>query len=92
MSTAPEKPEPTAKLPWTCQLAAGWPILLVILGGALGGGCGGAAYAISISLFKKHGVNATTYLLSVLIGIAAIAIYLVIIVALAIAFPNLFKR
>ena len=31
-------------LKWYEHLAAGWPLFLIFAGGAVGGGCGGAAY------------------------------------------------
>lgn len=90
----PESPdsEPKAKLPWPAQLAAGWPLFLVAIGGLIGGACGGLAYGVSISIFKKKGVNTKTYLYSILIGIGGIILYIAVIFALAIAFPGLFRK
>ncbi len=63
---------------------------MIIIGGALGGLCGGAAYGVSMALLKKEGVTPLSCLLSSLIGVAGVGLYFGVVVALAIAFPDTF--
>lgn len=77
-------------LPPYAHVIAGWPLIMIAIGGAVGGLCGGGAYAISMSLLKRKGVTPLSCFLSVFIGIAGVILYLVVAVALAIAFPDTF--
>ena len=79
-------------LKWYEILAACWPIVLVILGGAIGGACGGLACSLNIKLFNTKLSKPLKYIYSFLIGIGGILLYLFAIVLLATIFPNLFKR
>lgn len=89
MNQLPPKPD-VPKPPTHAHFIAGWPLLLVIAGGAIGGPFGGLAYACSIQLFKKKGISTTTGLFSFLIGVTGIALYVRIIIALNLAFPRIF--
>ena len=60
------------------------------MGGALGGICGGGAYGLSMALLKKKGVTPISCLLSVLIGTAGVGLYFIVIIGLALAFPDTF--
>ncbi|MDE2009140.1 MAG: hypothetical protein KGJ09_03580, partial [Candidatus Omnitrophica bacterium] len=40
-------------LKWYEHLAAGWPLVMVFCGGAVGGLCGGAAYTINGKIFNS---------------------------------------
>jgi hypothetical protein len=64
------------KLPVTAHLICGWPLALVAVGGAIGGGLGGAAYAVNLAVYKSTAPPAVKILLNVLIGGAAIVIWL----------------
>jgi hypothetical protein len=86
-SPAPESPP---KLPSFAHAIAGWPLIMIFVGGALGGLCGGGAYGLSMALMKKRGVTAGTCLLSLLIGVAGVGLYFGAVVALTVAFPDLF--
>lgn len=92
MNAESPNPDIKPKLPVSAQLAAGWPLLLVVIGGLVGGACGGLAYGASLSLFKRKGVNAKTYIFTTFIGIGCSLLYIAAIVALNIAFPGLFKK
>ena len=46
-----EQPKP--KFTWYQYAWIGWPLILIVLGGAIGGGLGGAAAAINYKLFQK---------------------------------------
>jgi hypothetical protein len=63
---------------------------MVFIGGAIGGLCGGGAYGLSMALLKRKGLTALSCVLSFLIGIVAVGFYFVAIIALALAFPDIF--
>lgn len=78
------------RLKWYEHLACGWPLILVFLGGAVGGGCGGAAYAISGRIFLNDKLSAgKKYGLSVLVGLGAIVLYVIIVAILVTVFPGM---
>ena len=87
-----EKTPQEVKLPWQAHVAAGWPLILIPIGGLLGGLCGGAAYGVSISIMKKKGASVATYIMAVVIGVVGVVLYLGAIVALAVSFPELFNE
>ena len=64
------------KLPAVAHLMCGWPLALVAVGGAIGGGLGGAAYAANLAIYKSTAPTAVKILLNVLIGGAAVVIWL----------------
>ncbi len=92
MSADPTVEQTKPQMSAMAHIAAGWPMALVAVGGLIGGACGGAAYGISISIFKKRGATVSTYIYATLIGIAAVALYFAVIIGLGIAFPEMFKR
>ena len=82
----------SVKLQWYEHAWCGLPLLLLFIGGALGGACGGAGYALSAAVFKKAMPTPAKYVLSLLISMTAFGIYLGVAIALALAFPNLLKH
>lgn len=80
------------KLQWYEHLACGWPLVLVGIGGALGGLCGGAAYVISAKIFRKEIPSTKKYIYAILVGLSAIVVYLLALVVLALIFPDLFPK
>ena len=80
------------KLQWYEQACCGLPLVLLFIGGALGGACGGLGYGVSAAVFKKALPTPVKYLISLLITAAAFGLYLGAVIALAIAFPNFFKH
>lgn len=75
---------------WYEQLFCGLPIALVSIGGAVGGLCGGLAFALNISVFSKKMSTAKKYLFTSLITLGAVISYFLIVVVLAIIFPDTF--
>ena len=82
----------SVKLQWYEHAWSGLPLLLLFIGGALGGACGGAGYALSAAVFKKAMPTPVKYVLSGLISMTAFGAYLGIAIALAVAFPHIFKH
>jgi hypothetical protein len=87
--TPNELPE---KLPLYAHALAGWPLILLFLGGAIGGLCGGGAYGLSLMLLKKKGVTPLSCFLSALIGIGSVVLCFVIVAILVLAFPDTFGK
>jgi hypothetical protein len=83
---------PSAKLPLLEQVICAWPMSLIIVGGAIGGACGGAAWALNTSIMKSNRATWLKYLLIVLSGLAAGGLYVAAVAAIAIAFPGLIPR
>jgi hypothetical protein len=93
MTTDPAAAPPEKRKLSTLEyIVAGVPMALMAVGGALGGGIGAGAFALNVSIFRRDMPPARRYLLSVLVTIGAGLAYVGTIVALALIFPNLFKR
>ncbi len=91
MNLPPPPPPPQLPKPkhtWFQHLWIGWPIALVFVGGAIGGACGGAAWAINQKVFQATKHPVLRYLWTGLISIAAIVTYLV----LAAIFVSIFHK
>ena len=71
-----EQPKPP-KLAWYEYIWIGWPLILVAVGGAIGGGCGGAAAAINFKVFQKTQNPVLRYVWTGLISLTAVGIYVV---------------
>lgn len=67
----------TAKLPVHVHLLCGWPLLLVVIGGAIGGLCGGAAYGINMAIYKGQMPLPVKVGLNIVTGVAAIVLWVV---------------
>lgn len=74
----PPQTENKEKLPTSAYLMCGWPLVLIFVGGALGGGLGGAAFGINMALYKSKLPVAVKVILNILTGLAAIILWLVI--------------
>ena len=81
----PDKPQPRPKLPISAHFMCGWPLLLVFIGGAIGGGLGGAAYAVNIGIYKANLPAPVKVVLNLLVGFAAVGIWFGIAVAIHMA-------
>ncbi len=75
VSTDPQE----SKLPASAHLLCGWPLLLVAIGGAIGGGLGGLAYGINVKIYKSELPTAAKIVLNPVVGLTAIALWLVIV-------------
>jgi hypothetical protein len=65
----------SSKLSVSAHLMCGWPLLLVAFGGAIGGGLGGAAYAINVMIYKSRLPTAGKIVLNLMAGCAAIVLW-----------------
>jgi hypothetical protein len=52
-ATTQAQREDKQKLPLIGHVACGWPLLMVLFGGAIGGGLGGLAYGINVGIYKS---------------------------------------
>ncbi len=82
----------SVKLPWYEHAWSGLPLVLMLVGGAIGGACGGVGYALSTAVFKKAMPTPAKYVISLLISIAAAGMYFGVVIMLASFFPDLLKR
>jgi hypothetical protein len=76
------------QLEWYEHVWCALPLGLVAIGGAIGGGCGGAAWAVNRQVFGKMSNPALAYVVTGLISAAAFGAYLV----LAVVFVMLFHK
>ena len=65
-------------LKWYEYLFAGWPILMMFIGGAIGGGLGAAAASINIKIFRSRINIFLKYLLTFSISIIAFIIWTIL--------------
>jgi hypothetical protein len=68
----------TEKLPTEAHVVCAWPLALIAIGGAIGGGLGGAAYAVNIAIYKSQMPGAAKVVLNLLTGGSAIVLWIVI--------------
>lgn len=66
------------ELPWYGLLWVGWPLVLVFVGGVMGGLCGGAAFTINRTIFKRTRNRVLRYVLAGLVSIGAVIVYFVL--------------
>ena len=76
------KTAPKEKMPVIGHILCGWPLLLVAIGGAIGGGLGGAAYAINAGIYKTQLPIPAKIVLNIITGSAAIGIWFYIAMAI----------
>lgn len=86
MTTQP----PAPKLSLFERILCAWPICLVIVGGLVGGACGGLAWAINERIMRSARPMPVRYALIVASGLVAIAVYFAVIFLLALIFPSVF--
>ncbi|MBX3416410.1 MAG: hypothetical protein KF851_02310 [Pirellulaceae bacterium] len=73
-------------LPPIAHVICGWPLLLVLIGGAIGGILGAAAYVVNLAIYKTELPAPVKVVLNVVVGFAAIGIWVVIALAIRAAF------
>jgi hypothetical protein len=78
----PATDKPKEKLPSSAHAMCGWPLALVAVGGAIGGGLGGVAYVVNLAIYKSQLPVPVKILLNVLSGLAAIGLWLVAVAAI----------
>ncbi|WP_375204946.1 hypothetical protein [Hyphococcus sp.] len=81
-----------ADLPLPEKIAALWPLIFIFVGGAIGGACGGGAALINIRIMHGSLPAPAKYVLALLTGIGALLLYFLIVIGLALAFPDIFAR
>ncbi|MAW79161.1 MAG: hypothetical protein CMI63_02905 [Parvularcula sp.] len=77
-----------AGLPLPEKIAALWPLIFIFVGGA----CGGGAALINIRIMHGSLPAPAKYALALLTGIGALLLYFLIVIGLALAFPDIFAR
>ncbi len=93
MSELPKsKPNVFKNLKWYEIIVACWPLVLITVGGAIGGGFGGLACALNLKIFNAKLSKPLKYIYSLFIGIGGILLYLVVVTVLVAIFPNIFNK
>ena len=72
------------------QIVCALPIGLIAIGGALGGLCGGLAWALNQKIMRSERSAPVRYALALATLVGAIAAYFGAVVVLAMLFPDLF--
>ena len=76
--------EKMEKFPFSAHVLCGWPLVLVVLGGLIGGVLGGASYSINVVIYKSKLHIAAKILLNLMVGIAAFILWMLLAVAVQI--------
>jgi len=69
---------PKVKLKWYEQVWIAWPIIMVVFGGAIGGGCGGVAWAINSKVFAKTKHHILRYVWTGLISVGSVIAWIIL--------------
>jgi hypothetical protein len=78
-------------LTWFQLLWSGIPLLLLVVGGALGGLCGAGAVALNIRVFRSQGGNMVKYLLTAFVSLTAAVVYLFLVIVATIIIDLVFR-
>ena len=65
-------------VPALAHVLSGWPLLLVLIGGAIGGALGAVAYSANLAIYKSNLPSVVKIILNPIIGIAAFVLWFVI--------------
>lgn len=63
------------KTPMSVHLMAGWPLLLMLIGGAVGGALGAVAYLINLKVYKSDLSKMNKILANLMCGMFAIILW-----------------
>lgn len=77
-SSHPRSPVGSPALPFWVYLLCGWPILLVVIGGLLGGALGGGAYGLNMMIWKSTLPLAARVPLILVVGAGAVGVWFII--------------
>ena len=72
---------------WMCL-----PLLLLFIGGAVGGLCGGGGVYVNAHIFRSDRSSVAKYLLTGVVSVGAVVAYVGLVMVLVVLFPALFKR
>jgi hypothetical protein len=79
----PQSSPAAPKLSLQAHLVCGWPLILVIIGGLIGGGLGGAAYAVNLQIYKSQLPIYGKIALNISTGLIAGFLWLLIVVVIS---------
>lgn len=64
-----------AKVPFKAHLMAGWPLMLILIGGAIGGAFATLAYVINLKIYQSELSKMNKVLANLMCGMFAIIIW-----------------
>lgn len=64
-----------AKIPFKVHLIAGWPLMLILMGGAIGGAFAGLAYAANVKIYRSDLSIINKILANMMCGMVAIMLW-----------------
>ncbi|HPB68771.1 MAG TPA: hypothetical protein PLT76_03755 [Candidatus Omnitrophota bacterium] len=67
------------KLPLKVHVMCGWPLILVLIGGLIGGGLGAGAYVINRIIYKSKLPVFLKVIFNICVGLSAFVLWLVIV-------------
>jgi uncharacterized membrane-anchored protein len=70
-------PDMKEKMPIKGHLMCGWPIILVLIGGAIGGVMGFAAYSLNVAIYKSSMSRTAKITQNLLAGLGAFVVWFV---------------
>ena len=82
----------SSELSTVTNIFCAWPLALAAVGGALGGMLGAMAWMLNVKIMKSDFIAAVTIPAVILTGVGAFAAYFVIVIWIAIQFPEAFTR
>lgn len=65
----------TKKLPLSVHFMAGWPLILVLFGGAIGGLFAGLAYVVNLKIYRSELTKMNKILANLMSGMVAIMLW-----------------
>ena len=92
MTQVPGQQTAKPKLTTMQQVFCAWPLILVIVGGAIGGLCGGVAWAINTRIMSSGMSAPARYGICVITGVVAAVVWYFAALALAPVIASMFAN
>jgi hypothetical protein len=82
IASASEVKSGPGSMPKSAHLLCGWPLAMVLFGGAIGGGLGGAAYGVNVLIYKSRLPLAAKIVLNLFTGLSALGLWVLVATAI----------
>ncbi len=74
------------------NIICAWPLVMVVLGGAIGGACGALGWMINRKIMTRENIGWLKYPGALIGGLVAVGLYFIAILILVLIFPNMFAE